>query len=129
MSHIKYDLILRRFQHSVQCHGQLYSAKIRGQMSTGLGDILQHKMPYLRAKLLHLLCIQLFKIAGLIDLVQQRLHIHTSFMRLFFRFFYRSHSALLCHKYKAASAEGRISSHDWEQKAHQRAEQHACHDL
>ena len=85
MPHIKYDLILGGFQHTVQCNGQFYSAKIRGQMPTGLGDIFQHKMPYLRTKLFHLLCIQLFKIAGLIDFVQQqRFHIHTSFMRLYF---------------------------------------------
>ena len=86
MPYVKYDLILGCFQHTVQCHGQLYSAKIRGQMPTGLGDIFQHKMPDLRTKLLHLLCIQLFKIAGLINFVQQRFHIHTSFMRLFFSF-------------------------------------------
>lgn len=50
MPHIKNDLILGRFQHTVQRHGQLYGAKIRGQMATCLGDIFQHKMPYLCAK-------------------------------------------------------------------------------
>ena len=79
MSHVKYDLILGGFQHTVQRHGQFYGAKIRSQMPTSLGDIFQHKMPDLRTKLLHLLCIQHFKIAGPIDLVQQRFHIHTSF--------------------------------------------------
>ena len=111
MPHVEYNLILRRFQYTVQRHCKLYGAKIRGQMPARFGDVFQHKMPYLRAKLLHLLCIQLFKIAGLINLVQQqRFHIHTSFMRLYFGRFCRF-------------------LHDREQKAHQRAEQHACYDL
>ena len=39
MPYIEYDLILGRFQHTVQRHGKLYGAKIRGQMPTGLGDV------------------------------------------------------------------------------------------
>lgn len=63
MPHIKNDLILRRFQHTVQRHGQLYGAKIRGQMATCLGDISSKNAVSLR-KVFHLLRIQLLRSLG-----------------------------------------------------------------